>query len=152
MARINSNRTYLSINGRVYGDPDAANDPKIFVSIDPQPSTEDVDITGGPGVEWKETGAGLTMEALTITLLCDDLRWAQDVAAVTNNLGHGTIVPIEYGLYGRDTGQPRHVCMYKVGPPSGPSPDVNKPAYQVVINAMSSGEPSVNRYAGSTYT
>lgn len=151
MARINSNKVYLSINGRVYADPANTNDPKIFVSIDPQVTTEDVDRTGGPGVEWKETGAGLTSETLTITLLCDDMRWATDVASVTNMLGYGTEVPIEYGLFGRDAGQPRHVCNYKVSPPSGPSPDVNKPAYQVTINAMSSGAPTQNRYAGATY-
>ena len=152
MAGINSNKVYLSINGRVIADPADTNDPKIFVSIDPQPTTEDVDVTGGPGAEWKETGPGLTGEALTITFLCVEQRWAADVAAITNNTGHGTRIPIEYGLFGRDPGQPRHVCNYKVGPPSGPSPAVDKPAYQVVVNAISSGEPSINRYAGATYT
>ena len=153
MGRLQNNRCYLQINGREYADPDATNEPGIFVSIDDQPYTsEDVDTTGGSGTEWKGTGAGLTSQALTITILCDDQRWIQDISTVTNGLGHGTIVPIEYGKNGRTAGNLRHRANYKVSPPSGPPIDVNKPVYMLTINAMSDGEPIVNSYAGATYT
>ena len=153
MGRLQNNRCYLEINGREYADPDATNEPGIFVSIDDQPYNLRTWIPrAGRARNGRVRAPGLTSQALTITILCDDQRWIQDISTVTNGLGHGTIVPIEYGKNGRTAGNLRHRANYKVSPPSGPPIDVNKPVYMLTINAMSDGEPIVNSYAGATYT
>ena len=148
MATIADNTVYLELNNRVFANP---GDEGVYVSCAIKLSAEEQATSAGSGSNWKKRARGLNETSIEIAIVCDDSRWVEDMKAITNNTGLASVIPIEAGINGRDSGQPRHKQEYLITQIDLPDASKDKAPYMMNISGNSSGEPQYNMYAGDTY-
>jgi hypothetical protein len=140
MPTLAENNVYLAIGGTVVH--------LYFKDVEIKRKSEEVDVTGGAGVDHTMRAPGLLDTELKLTLQYDITAlptYIQKIAA-------GQIISIEYGPESNVSGKPRHVQDFLITETSQSAITQAKPEVTFSVSGMGSGAPSVDMFAGGVYS
>lgn len=140
MAILADNNAYLSIDGVVVNN--------YFKSVRITPSSDEVDVTGGSGVDHMQRSPGLKDTEISINIQYDTTA----VPTYIQHIAAGQIVPIEYGPESNTTGKPRHVQTFLITRAAPSEQNVQKDEIVFEITGSGAAAPSVDMFAGGVYS
>lgn len=137
MSAYNDNAIYLSIDATVVH--------AYFKSVQLTPSIEEVDITRGSGIDYRQKAGGLKDYRMTITLGYETTLQATHLPLIKPG-----IHTIAFGPEGNTAGKPKHAGSFLITEsPIEISVEKSEVAYQVT--AMQADVPTSDMYNGDTW-
>lgn len=119
-----------------------------FTEVNLQNTNSGSETTKGANATTIERAAGLDDYKLTFKLGWDTTNAPTQIT----HLKAGQIVNVEYGIDGAVSGKPRHVQNFLIDSYDPGTVTVGKAPVIMSVSASGSGAPSVNMFAGGTFS